>query len=197
MKIPKLKTIDELSSSCMKLFSKEDVVKFAKENIIPHYIIINPYTKKEYGLLFDEQELDKWIRDNATQKMDGINLPELKFINSSFVIPQSAVPKELLLIKNLYEIPQSILNTPPGIYFLCIDGNIQYIGQAKHILNRILGHVNEGKKDFNSVFFIACPLHTLDGLESALIRKFKPPLNKEYILASDKNEEIVLNEYFK
>jgi len=67
--------------------------------------------------------------------------------------------------------------TTSGIYFLCLDGKIKYVGQAENVSVRVYTHYKEGIKNFDSVFFISCPKNQLFELENSLIKYFRPEYN--------------------
>lgn len=62
-----------------------------------------------------------------------------------------------------------------GIYFLFKGEVLVYIGQAKSVTKRLGGH---SQKDYDSALSIKIPVDQLSQYEGALIRYFKPPLNK-------------------
>ena len=61
-----------------------------------------------------------------------------------------------------------------GVYFLFLNGNLQYVGKAKHILSRIGSHRD---KDYNSFAYIECTQEEAQVIEIAYIKQHKPPLN--------------------
>lgn len=52
------------------------------------------------------------------------------------------IPVELQNVANINKLPIDFLNTPSGIYFLCLNSSLQYIGQAKNIAYRVIGSTN-------------------------------------------------------
>jgi excinuclease UvrABC nuclease subunit len=93
------------------------------------------------------------------------------------------------MIKNLYQLPLEAITTPPGIYFLCHQSKLVYIGKAVNITNRIFGHISEGIKEFYSVFYIPCHVANLDQIESALIKYFRPKYNMSHSKAKTEADE--------
>jgi len=88
--------------------------------------------------------------------------------------------------------PESIAGThglealPPqpifcGIYFLCREGEVVYVGQSIDIHPRVRNHAKGNScasaKQFDSVFWIAAEEKDLDWLETFWIDKLQPPLN--------------------
>jgi len=62
-----------------------------------------------------------------------------------------------------------------GIYFLIKNKKIVYVGQSVSVYKRIPEHVD---KDFDSYYWIRCPKHKLNSVETLYIHLFKPCLNK-------------------
>jgi len=177
--INKLRRVEDCKGRLKEIVGDEGVLQLAKDGICPHYILTNPLTKEE-TIWFLPSELNQWFQDNFARYDSGGFVQEYNFVHFDRELnsPKGEVPVELCKIKELYEIPIQYVNTPPGIYFLCKGGKIQYIGQATNVANRVKAHVSEGVKDFDSVFFITCPVGNLNALESSLIKYFKPEANK-------------------
>jgi predicted GIY-YIG superfamily endonuclease len=66
-----------------------------------------------------------------------------------------------------------------GIYFLCQDNKVVYIGQSKDVTTRVNGHV--GSKEFDSVTAMLVPEELLDEVEQYWIKRVKPELNVRYL----------------
>lgn len=71
----------------------------------------------------------------------------------------------------------------PGVYFLFLEGKLVYIGQSKHPELRILQHRHNSYKYhdndfFDSAYIFEVSAEDLDTYEGALIRHFKPELNR-------------------
>ena len=114
-----------------------------------------------------------------------INIPNVTIIThhlpGKLMYTFGRLGTQLLNIKNLLELPIENISTPSGIYFLCKENKIKYIGQSNYITGRVTQHIAEGIKDFSNVFFISCPSNKLNELETLLIRHFQPELNKKSI----------------
>ena len=65
----------------------------------------------------------------------------------------------------------------PGIYFLWLENNLQYVGQSSNLLKRIGEHI--ASKAFDSYSFIECDVSELERIEieKAYIKQYSPPLN--------------------
>jgi hypothetical protein len=187
----RLRKADECKGFIRKVISPQQLVELAKNKVCPHYLVMNPSTKEEH-YYFIPSELEEWLVQNHIKLIDGSFFPEIKFLEFTPIKPINEIPLEISAIKDLFEIPFEAINTPPGIYFLCLNNMIQYIGQAINIGNRVIHHFKEDKIPFNSIYWIQCPLNRLDALEAALIRKLKPAYNKLVPLRSDKLDELLL-----
>lgn len=175
----KLKKIEECKGRIKEIIGDAAILDLAKNGICPHYIVINPITQEE-SIFFISSELNEWLSENFVRYNQGCITPSFRFIHfnkEEFKAPGN-VPVELSYISNLYYLPIENINTPPGIYFLCKGQKVQYIGQAKNVAARIITHISEGIKDFDSVYFIPYAVDRLFELETALIRHLQPPLNK-------------------
>lgn len=189
----KLKKAEECKGRLKELVGDEGLEQLAKDCLIPHYVIINPITGEE-TIWFVPSEVNDWFNANYVRYNQGGFTPKFEFIyfdRDELRANAATIPLELSKISDLYELPVSYINTPPGVYFLCKEGIIKYIGQAMSITNRIVEHVKEGLKDFDKVFFIQCPLNRLNALENALIRYYKPAYNRASRDATQKDLLIV------
>jgi Ribbon-helix-helix protein, copG family len=64
----------------------------------------------------------------------------------------------------------------PGVYFLCQGATIVYVGRAKNIARRLMGHL--GRRDFDGVMVMRVPKERLASVEMHWIRRLQPRLNK-------------------
>jgi hypothetical protein len=83
------------------------------------------------------------------------------------------VPTSLREIIGLCDITDEIMRT--GIYFLCRDAALLYVGQSRNATARVAEHSK--RYELDSVFFLPWPADDLNRLEAALIRALRPPLN--------------------
>jgi hypothetical protein len=194
----KLKQIQDCKGRLKELVGDEGVLQLALDGIVPHYVIINPLTKEE-SIWFIPSELNHWFENNYIKYKSGHYTPKFDFIyfNKDLHKPLKEVPFELSKITDLYRLPFENISTPPGIYFLCKDNKIQYVGQASNISKRILTHISEGIKDFTDVYFITCPINRLTELESALIKVFNTPLNQTCKVPPSKKDIEIVNSLIK
>lgn len=90
-----------------------------------------------------------------------------------------SIPSELLEItgtqvKNIPYIKPTVMS---GIYFLCMGGEIGYIGQSTSVVARAMSHSGNPKRPFDSIYYIECDPKQLDAFEGLLIRFYKPKWN--------------------
>jgi hypothetical protein len=175
---PKLKTVSELKGKIKNILTDDEIISLTKQGSCPHYILINPITKEE-SIWFISSEINEWFETKYIKQVKEIINPKFDFIffDKEKHKVYNEIPDELILIKGLYELPIIDIRTPSGVYFLCLGKKIMYIGQSVTIGGRVLNHIREGIKDFDRVFFIACPIDKLTEIETALIKHYKPPLN--------------------
>lgn len=181
IEIAKLKTADQLRGKFMDFLKPNELITLAKKNEIPHYTVINPITK-EVVYCFINEEVTRWFL-GYIEKKDTQGKLEIKFVNflpADYRLPiGDDVPVALSSITGIKKLPITVFQTPPGIYFLCQDTELVYIGQAVNAAKRLMSHM--GEKEFNKVYFISCHIDQMASLELALIRFYKPKLNKAAI----------------
>jgi excinuclease UvrABC nuclease subunit len=67
------------------------------------------------------------------------------------------------------------LNWRGGVYFLCYEDSVVYVGQSRRTAARIQEHT---EKDWSEAYFLPCELETRrKELEAAFIRKLTPQYN--------------------
>jgi hypothetical protein len=189
----KLRKIQDCKGRLKEIVGDEGVIQLAMDGICPHYVLTNPLTKEE-SIWFVPSELNYWFEENFIRFQQGNFTPNYQFtyFSKDDCLATGEIPDELHKIQDLYQIPIEHISTPPGIYFLCKGKKIQYIGQATNVASRIVTHIKEGLKDFDKVLFITSPIRRLTEVETALIRYFRPPLNKTcQVSATDRDKVIV------
>jgi hypothetical protein len=62
-----------------------------------------------------------------------------------------------------------------GVYFLCRDGALLYVGQSVDVITRFGQHRRHF--DFDTALFMPCAPEDLDRVESEFIRELRPPMN--------------------
>lgn len=87
------------------------------------------------------------------------------------------VPYEISSIKDLYRIPKTTFESGSCIYFLCLEGDVVYVGQAENVHSRLVEH--KKNKLFDDVFYIRVGAHRMDKVEKSLIAFLQPKYNKQ------------------
>lgn len=64
-----------------------------------------------------------------------------------------------------------------AVYFLCRQGKVIYVGQARSVMRRISDHLDENCKDFDAVWWLPCESRELDRVEREWIHRLKPHAN--------------------
>lgn len=178
--INRLRSAKELKGKIKELFTDQQLEELARNYGLPHYVLTNPIEGKDY-IYFIQQDINEWIAENCIKKNECKIEQTLRFLHFNAdehrATCSDAVPPQLSRIRSLFKLPIDVLSTPPGIYFLCEDEEIVYVGQALNVARRIGEHMTEEKRSFNQVYFIPCLVNNLLEFESALIRWFRPRYN--------------------
>lgn len=124
---------------------------------------------------FKVSELKRWAAANLVERVEGCELPAPVriMVPAERVQDHRNVPVSLRQISGLCDITGEMLRT--GIYFLCRDLAVLYVGQSRNVGNRITEHFK--RYDFDTIFFLPWPGDDLDRIEAALIRSLRPPIN--------------------
>lgn len=150
--------------------SADRLTLLAESGYVPHFIADGGEP------MFKLSEVKKWCADNLLQRCEGRNLPEpvTIAIEGERHFPRLGLPPQLEQLPNLRKLTPSLVGS--GIYFLCQNDKLQYIGQSVNILQRVSTH-HVPAHAFNAVYYIPWPKDDLDRIEAALIRNLEPPLN--------------------
>jgi hypothetical protein len=182
IEIGKLKSAQDIKGKVKEFITDQQLLELADNFEIPHYIVKNPITGQK-GTYFLQDEVQQWFVENCISRNTIKVEQTLQIFNfsSSGEVRRAGedIPPSLSDIKNLYRLPLENLSTPPGIYFLCQDMEIVYIGQSIDVAYRVVTHLSEATKVFNRVFFIPCHRSNLLAFEKKLIIHFKPKYNSE------------------
>lgn len=125
--------------------------------------------------MFKISELKRWAANNLIQRVDGreIPAPVRVIVEAPRVSDFRKIPPSMREIIGLCDITEETIRT--GIYFLCRDNALLYIGQSGNAASRIADHYR--KYEFDCVLFLPWPRDDLDRIEAALIRALRPPIN--------------------
>jgi hypothetical protein len=161
-------TAEELAKKLRGLMTLEDIKYYAEHNWMPHY---------SYGAetkAFNFKEVANWMRNNL-YKHEGKTLP-INYVRLKHTpIAKNIItepPEEIKNESDLIEVPAGY---PPGVYFLCQDKDIVYVGQTGNLGSRLAQHLQD--KIFDKVYFI--PTENCGQVEANYIRKLKPLYNKQ------------------
>ncbi len=165
-----LKTAEEVSAET-GLISAKRLNDLAEGGFAPHFKIDGGQP------MFKIAELKKWLAVNLVQKVEGKPLPETIKIGLQLndLRKLRKLPHAFAEVTNIYDITGEYNRS--GVYILCVNDEVQYIGQAVCVHNRVSSHDKCPSKHFNQVLFIPWAKDDLDRLEGALIRVLRPPLN--------------------
>jgi hypothetical protein len=170
-----LKTACEVSQAVKEALPAERIVELADAGYMPHWRI------DDGPPMFKLLEVKDWIARNLARRIEGLQLPDEVRITYTGPKPDDLykVPFEIRNIEGLCDITKHI-DLGPGVYFLCRDEKVVYIGQSVTPAARAASHRRpsyDGNKDFNKVFFLPWPESDLDSIEGALIRAVDPEYN--------------------
>lgn len=189
-RIEHLKTPEQASVLLNGLYSASELLSLAAERIVSFTV---PKKAKDLRgrVMFDMKVLEAEIEtklianvpamyyDHAEKTSDvKLEFNVVFYDGWQKINSVDKLPPELISCNRISEIPINSAYGPSGVYFLCKDKKIVYVGQSKCVFSRINDHKKQKRGLFDSVFFIDLPLSRLDDVETALIRKFNPPLNK-------------------
>ena len=125
--------------------------------------------------MFRVAELRRWAGANLVEQVEGRELPApIRVITAApRILDYRKVPTGLREVIGLCDVTDEIKRT--GIYFLCRDGCLLYVGQSINVAARVTEHYR--RYEFDSVLFLPWPGDDLNRIEAALIRELRPPLN--------------------
>lgn len=143
------------------------IIDLAHAGFVPHYRIDGGEVR------FKLPEVRKWATKNILQYSKGRDLPEPVVVvaHKPRANPQD-VPYAIQAVPNLRDMGDFLVGS--GVYFLCHNQEVVYVGQSVNIVARITAHTD---KRFDRVFFLPWPKDDLDRVEGAFIRTLRPPLN--------------------
>lgn len=178
------KEIRSYIDKAIREYIERDSYKVARQSIkdnIENMIIGEFYTK---------------IRNNVENTIKEIYESKLNYRILNLI--KKYIPPNIIYV-NEYKDPPAPLaplkvirfemsSIASGIYFLCRDDRIVYIGQAVDLSRRIPQHLKE--KNFDRVFYINVKEEDLNNVEIELIKYYQPEYNK----TSNRAKDLVQNE---
>jgi hypothetical protein len=166
-----LMTADEVEGRLGGRVSATRIEAWADSLVIPHYEL-------EGEKLFDWEETRIAIYNNLLVRREA---NPVRVLAVKHCLPgEQAPPPDVLsrFSQHLVRLHLSSLCEAkwPGIYFLCLDGKVVYVGQtAKMIATRVPQHCSS--KLFDSAFCVRLDPLDLNYVESELINELKPLYN--------------------
>jgi hypothetical protein len=163
-------TLDELIIKLKGFFTKRDILYFAKNKYMPYHEIGGSQVGYRY------KEVISWIIKNASRYSSvGVD------VHPSIIRFRSRVRKEAKhlipdSLKDIINLTPMEIGYPSGVYFLCQDEKVVYVGQSVKPSSRIPHHYKD--KKFNRVFLLPVPEQKLLQVEHKYIREFEPLYNK-------------------
>jgi hypothetical protein len=144
------------------------------------------HTKLELECLYTKKddELKEHIHDYIEKSLQLEEEMEVKYQHGRHAVlarwrskqgDSGRVPESLSHIEG---IEQFDADQPCVIYFLVHDGEVVYVGQSADWPARLVTHVKQGEKRFDSVFTLGVDRLSLREVESKYIKEFQPKYNK-------------------
>lgn len=127
---------------------------------------------------FKVAELKKWAGE-FSQRHGGLDSsPRIELVvRPSEPAKFFDVPECLRHISGLRQ--ASLLDSCCGVYFLCRQGQVVYVGQSVDVLSRVGQHRIDKTKTFDTAFFVPCRQCDLNTLERELIDRLMPEYNAD------------------
>jgi hypothetical protein len=137
------------------------ILKYAKDGLCPH-------VRLDGKIFFMKSHIIRWLRENVLQIHEGKSLESVPVLVNR--VEPKDVPRQLhLAAKRLIEVQHTV-----GVYFLCDNDEVVYVGQSIDVGSRIRQHTD---KVFSRAFCLPCPEEDLNRVEAAFISLFKPKYN--------------------
>lgn len=127
--------------------------------------------------MFKIAEVRQWLAENLLHYNPGMPFPrQISVILEALPEGQSnEIPRSISALPNIRDITH--FSCGPGVYFLCHEGEVVYVGQSNSPASRIATHITEATKVFDRVYLLPAPKSDLLQVESAMIRLLKPKYN--------------------
>lgn len=165
--------VDAKTAAAYCRVSEDVLLGWTASRHAPHYYLDGA------GPLYKRTEIRKWVEANLMRHCEGMPVPrQLEVLKAVNGLTRTAPPLSIALLGNLLHVP--ITATCSGVYFLCADDEVVYVGQALHVISRIANHICEGVKQFDlsRVYFLPCPVGELNEVERQWIQALKPRYNR-------------------
>lgn len=143
---------------------------------------VNPLDKREKGLGRDRLKAIIWSRE-ANQAVEKIRVEVTAeqwvrgIVTPPPPPPPAFDPENLLTLDELKGLEK--LSTDGGVYFLLLDGVLQYVGMSRCIFMRLEQHKKQQRIAFNESRCLLIPEKGLrQTMEEAYIARYLPPYNR-------------------
>jgi hypothetical protein len=174
--VTSLLNAEAMSEKLKNIVSADRLLELASCGMVPHYDV-------DGNVMFGPGETKEWLNHNLVVRKAGRHLGNSILTVVDVMAPsksRDSIPLELSAIAGML-IPLSIQSAEsvglPGVYFLCHEGAVVYVGQSVNVFGRVGAHI--GVKTFDSVWFVRVPQSDLDFVEGQLIRTLKPKYNHD------------------
>ena len=183
-KWPALKTAAEAAAAIG--IDEQRLLDLADAQLAPHWRVDGGPPQ------FVFTELRNWAQQELLQRYDGKAIPtDFTIVFEGGKTNPHSIPRGIQDLEGLRDVTE-LLQLRSGIYFLCEQGQVVYIGQSVRLGSRVNTHRSDGK-DFDRIFFLPWPRFDLNRLEAALIKILHPPLNNTFttVEPTDADRELI------
>ena len=167
---------EAMSDKLKNIVSAVRLLELASCGMVPHYDV-------DGAIMFGPGETKEWLNHNLVVRRAGRHLGNSILTVVDVMAPsksRDSIPVQLSAIAGML-IPLAIQSAEsigiPGVYFLCHEGAVVYVGQSVNVFGRVGAHI--GAKTFDSVWFVRVPPSDLDFVEGRLIHTLKPKYNHD------------------
>jgi hypothetical protein len=131
------------------------------------------------GPFYKKAEIRDWAKDNLIVKRGGFPVPRTVDVLRPIHDNESRRCPPLAISATHGLCYVAITASTSGVYFLCDGDEVVYVGQSSCISARLGTHIMEGVKKFDHdrVFFLPCPIESLNLIEQHYIETLKPKYN--------------------
>jgi len=145
-------------------FNTNRVTELAKAHYIPFVLVDGKH------LRFFKEETFEYITSHLVERVEPVPFPKVL----PLVLPEDDfIPKPLhVMRKHLLQLPSFFLQ---GVYFLCFEDDIVYVGQSTKVASRLACH--QENKVFDRVFVLPVLKDSLLEVEATFIELLRPKYN--------------------
>lgn len=163
--------IDKAAAICG--INGDDMRQWTDSGHAPHYMVNGK------GPYYKTTEIREWAKENFIVKKGGFPVPRTIDVLRPVIVlgDDRSPPISISAMHGLCHI--ALTGNVSGIYFLCDGNEVVYVGQSTCVIARLGQHIAEGAKvfDHSRVFFLPCPIASLNTVEKHFIDTIKPKYN--------------------